>query len=127
MLRQPMFNRRATVVRRSKLASDGMPCERPNQRGAPRKKIMAHGFVGIPGYRLTVPCCVVDMSATGAGAMLCAAPQDRLRLARDLPDHVILHLAHDRIEVDCEIQWRQGDRFGARFTSIPRRLERPMI
>lgn len=116
-------SRRAGSLRLPGNAVDREAAERRDLRAAPRKTLMIPGSVGIPGFRLAVPCRVIDMSATGAGAMLCVEPQDKLRVARDLPDCVVLHLPQDRIEVECEIQWRAGERFGARFLSPMRRRE----
>lgn len=96
-------------------------------RIAPRKRLMVPGLIGMPGFRLTVPCRIIDMSATGAGTALEVPPGFRIRLACDLPDQIMLILTREHIEVDCEIQWRDGERFGARFLSATRRREREVL
>ena len=85
-------------------------------RRAPRKRVAVPGLIGVPGYRLHIPCRIVDMSAMGACAEL-VAPPDRIKLASELPDRLILVLANDRVEVDCRVQWRAGRRLGVQFLS----------
>ena len=91
-------------------------------RRAPRKRMTVPGLIGVPGYRLHVPCRVVDMSATGACAEL-VSPPGRNKQAAELPDRVVLILPHERVEVDCRVQWRQGGRFGVRFLSAMCRVQ----
>ena len=86
-------------------------------RRAPRKRVAVPGLIGVPGYRLTVPCRIVDMSATGACATLVVSPRERIRTAGELPDQVILVLRQDRVEIDCRVQWREGTRLGVQFLS----------
>ena len=93
------------------------------QRRAARKTLLVPGLIGLRGYRLTVPCKVLDMSATGAQSVLVVSPS-RIRKAQDLPDDVILVFVHDGVETDCVIRWRRGDRFGLRFLSAMRKSER---
>lgn len=96
-------------------------------RSAPRKRLMVPGLIGMQGFRLTVPCRIIDMSATGAGTALEVPPHCRIKLACDLPDQIMLILTREHVEVDCVIQWRHGERFGARFLSATRRRERAVL
>ena len=57
------------------------------------------------------------MSAMGACTILDVRPEDRIKLAKELPENIVLILKHDRVEVDCKVQWRDGTRFGVRFLS----------
>ena len=104
---------------------DGVPVEPAyaEERRAPRRPVAVPGVISLPGYRLTVPCRIVDMSATGAGAVITLDQKARVRLARELPDRVVLRLPNDRLEVDCLIRWRNRERFGARFVSVTRPLK----
>lgn len=90
-------------------------------RQAKRRSMSVPALIGIPGYRLTIPCRILDMSATGFGTVLIADPKRRIREAHDLPDKLTLIVLHERTEMDCRIRWRAGARFGAQFTSRPRR------
>lgn len=87
------------------------------ERRCPRRRVLVPGVISVPGYRLTIPCRVVDMSAMGAGTILDVRPKDRIKLAKELPDNVVLILKQDRVEVDCRVQWRNGTHFGVRFMS----------
>jgi hypothetical protein len=91
------------------------------QRSAARKTLMVPGLVRIRGFRLMLPCRIIDMSATGAGAGLVESAS-RIRGAQDLPDAIVLTLVSDRLEVDGVIQWRNQSCFGVRFASLLRRL-----
>ena len=118
--RTPMAGYTPALIEAEPHAPDDM-------RIAPRKRLMVPGLIGMPGFRLTVPCRVIDMSATGAGTALDVPPHFRIRLACDLPDQIMLILTCEHIEIDCEIQWRDGGRFGARFLSATRRRAREVV
>lgn len=124
MFEQRYISRRAPAMDPASAASEASYAE---LRIAPRKRLMVPGLVGMSGFRLTVPCRIVDMSATGAGTELDVPPHFRIRLACDLPDQIMLILTREHIEVDCEIQWRHGERFGARFLSATRRRTREVL
>ncbi len=94
------------------------------ERRCPRRRVLVPGLINVPGYRLAIPCRVLDMSATGAGTVLDVGPRDRIKLARELPENLVLVLRHDRVEVDCRVQWRNGTHFGVRFLSGMRPMTR---
>lgn len=96
-------------------------------RRAPRRRVCVPGLIGFPGYRMTVPCRLLDMSSTGIGTMIIEDNARRRRSALELPDRILLIMTHERLEVDCLIRWRDGERFGAQFTSMTRRrIEKPL-
>jgi hypothetical protein len=99
----------------------------PDGRRMPRKPMCMPALLGIPGYRLQIPCRVLDMSGSGFGTVLVIDPKRRIRTTHDLPDRLTLIMVHERTEIDCEVRWRAGERFGARFTSRTRpHVERPL-
>ena len=85
-------------------------------RRAARKMLAAQGLIGIPGFRLTVPCLIQDMSATGAQITILPT-NSRIRFAKDLPDEIVLSLLHDQVEVDGTVRWRDCKRLGIAFGS----------
>ncbi len=75
---------------------------------------------------LTSPlaCTVRDTSSTGVRLELTA--QRGGNLSRDrVPDQFTLLMPADRLEVDCEVVWRQGPLVGARYTAPARRAAKP--
>lgn len=72
--------------------------------------------------RVTFPCSVLDLSATGAKVELVQSKY-RVRLAEQLPDQVVLTLTTDRQQVSGRIMWRDGASFGVRFTSPFKRIK----
>ncbi|MEZ5817287.1 MAG: PilZ domain-containing protein [Hyphomicrobiaceae bacterium] len=93
------------------------PCSSAEMRLAPRKEVVGHGFVRVHGYRLNVPCRIVNMSATGALLELTDADADHL------PDRIIVAFAGERTEIDAHIQWRMGQECGVHFVSLFRKME----
>jgi hypothetical protein len=126
LLIEPETEVRATFGRRPVRA---MPMAKPvarsgkEQRRAVRKPLMSPGVIKLPGFRLTVPCVLAEMSSSGASASVTASGS-RIRQAADLPDHVILVLANERMEVDGQIVWRSGNRFGVKLRSMLRPVPR---
>ena len=69
-------------------------------------------------------CTIRDTSSTGA--RLEAAAQRGGNISRDrVPDQFTLFMPADRLEVDCEVMWRQGLLLGVRYTSPTRRTAKP--
>lgn len=89
-------------------------------RGAQRRRAARTGSA-LPGIvrsldgRVKLPCRFFDMSASGAGVTLQSLYQTRF--ATDLPDEVFLVMTLDRIGFYGRIMWRDGLKFGVRFTS----------
>jgi hypothetical protein len=78
-------------------------------------------------------CTVRDTSSTGA--RLEVIVQRGSNISRDrAPDQFTLFMPADRLEVDCQVMWRQGPLLGVRYTSparrtakqaLPKRVEAP--
>jgi hypothetical protein len=65
-------------------------------------------------------CTIRDTSSTGA--RLEVAAQRGGNISRDrVPEQFTLFMPADRLEVDCEVMWRQGLLVGVRYTSPTRR------
>ncbi len=65
-------------------------------------------------------CTIRDTSSTGARLEVVA--QRGGNISRDrVPDQFALFMPADRLEVDCEVMWRQGLMVGVRYTSPTRR------
>ncbi|MFM9941618.1 MAG: PilZ domain-containing protein [Hyphomicrobiaceae bacterium] len=105
-------------TRRMTSASSG-----PHNRRSERNHILLPGQVGIPGYRLSVPCKVLNVSASGVCAMLFDT-STRVQSAAHLPDEILLMFTMDRVEVIGEIRWREASRFGIKFLSSFRTIKR---
>ena len=65
------------------------------------------GFIGLPGYRMSVPCEILNVSAMGASVGLVHS-RSRIRLAEHLPDQIVLVFASERVEISGTIRWRAG-------------------
>ena len=69
-------------------------------------------------------CTIRDTSSTGA--RLEVAAQRGGNISRDrVPDQFTLFMPADRLEVDCDVMWRQGLMVGVRYTSPTRRTAKP--
>lgn len=67
-----------------------------------------------------IQCTIRDTSSTGA--RLETSAQRGGNISRDrVPDQFTLFMPADRLEVDCEVMWRQGLLVGVRYTSPARR------
>lgn len=80
-------------------------------------------IVALEGYRLTVPCQILDMSATGARLRLLSSTS-KIQSADQLPDNVVIVLTIDRVEVSGAIKWRDRGNFGVRFVSSFNKTDR---
>jgi hypothetical protein len=72
-------------------------------------------------------CTIRDTSSTGA--RLEVQVQRGGNISRDrVPDQFTLFMPADRLEVDCQVMWRQGVMMGVRYTSPTRRTvkQKPM-
>ncbi len=83
----------------------------------------APGLIGMPGFKLQVPCRIEDLSSKGARAAILDSPS-RIRSSEHLPDNVVLVFTSDRTEVQGTICWRRGNTFGLRFSTGFRKTER---
>ncbi|MBL8565261.1 MAG: PilZ domain-containing protein [Hyphomicrobiaceae bacterium] len=92
----------------------------PEARRAPRKQQALPALVTSPEIANAVPARVIDMSATGAKVELTPMGRATGVPLTDLPGRFLLVLRHDRMEVDCELVWRDGWMLGVRFLGFPR-------
>jgi hypothetical protein len=73
-----------------------------------------------PDLTAPISCTVRDTSSTGA--RLEVVVQRGGNISRDrVPDQFTLFMPADRLEVDCQVMWRQGPLMGVRYTSPARR------
>ncbi len=67
-----------------------------------------------------IACTVRDTSSTGARLEI--VTQRGGNISRDrVPDQFVLFMPLDRLEIDCQVMWRQGALVGVRYTSPARR------
>ncbi len=92
----------------------------PESRRAPRKHQALHALVTSPEMANAVPARVIDMSATGAKIELTPMGRATGVPLTELPERFLLVLRHDRMEVDCELVWRDAWMLGVRFLGFPR-------
>ena len=109
--RQPMLCSDAPDHTHRTYRDDGL-----EGRLAPRKAVVGQGVVRIPGYRMSLPCRLVNISATGA----CLRFLDVN--ACHLPDRIVVVFTADRTEIDATIQWRARHECGVHFVSLFRKL-----
>lgn len=68
-------------------------------------------------------CTIRDTSSTGARLELVV--QRGGSMTRDrVPDDFTLFMPADRLEIDCQVMWRQGAQIGVRYASPARRTAR---
>lgn len=89
-------------------------------RWAPRTPSRLGAQIQHQSLSASVPCTVRDTSSTGARLEIVA--QRGGSISRDrLPDHFTLFMPLDRLEIDCQVMWRQAAQVGVRYTSPARR------
>lgn len=93
-------------------------------RRAPRKSHMLPAYVTAPGMANIIPARVLDMSATGAKIELTPMGRATGVPMTHLPDRFMLVLRQDKMDVDCEIVWREEWVIGVRFLGFPRPSQR---
>ncbi len=89
----------------------------PEQRWARRRTASAPAIVHLPGRESTIPCRILDQSATGAQL---EAQSENARdefLKKNYEAQFWLYLPFDRAQVKCEVVWFAGKRFGVRYIS----------
>lgn len=110
-----------TVVPFSAVGNTLVKEEPGDARMSPRRRVLKSGIAASNERRLTVPCTVRDISATGA------------RLRADcsvaIPDTFELIIEMDGVEVDCQVVWRKANETGVKFLSAPRKVavKRPQV
>ena len=97
--------------------------ETSESRRAPRNQQSLPAYITGPGMGNIIPARVIDMSATGAKVELTPMGRSTGIPLGDLPDRFALVLRQDRMEVDCEIVWRDEWLLGVRFLGFPRPMQ----
>lgn len=95
----------------------------PESRRAPRKAHLIPAYVTGPEIANIVPARVVDMSATGAKVELTPMGRATGVPLTHLGERFTLVLRLDRMEVDCELVWREEWMIGVRFLGFPRPIQ----
>jgi len=78
---------------------------------------VGQGYIRVPGFRLSLPCRIVDTSAAGARLELSGAN------AHHLPVRIIVVFPSERREIDAVIKWRTDRECGVQFESLFRQLQ----
>ncbi|MCB1549578.1 MAG: PilZ domain-containing protein [Hyphomicrobiaceae bacterium] len=89
------------------------------ERRSRRKSTSAPGSITFGSSRMSIPCKVLNTSASGA-CLDVASGRRGGGVAAGLPDRFTLHVRFDRMTAECEIIWREDERVGVRFLSLPR-------
>jgi len=111
---------RTMALNRAKTNSGSAPVAKDCQRRSRRKATALPAMLTFSNLRLTVPCTVADMSASGARLAFSADVQRQFGEMEHLPPRCTLVLKADRVQIDSEILWRRGGKVGVRFLSPPR-------
>lgn len=97
------------------------PTSTPDARWAQRSPARLGAQIRHNSLSTPLACTVRDTSSTGARLEI--VTQRGGNISRDgLPDQFTLFMPLDRLEVDCQVMWRQGPQAGVRYTSPARRL-----
>jgi hypothetical protein len=86
------------------------------RRGSPRRRVLKGAIIAYGDRKITLPCTVRNLSATGARV--------RIEASVSAPDSFILFIEMDGIEVDCEVIHRSDKDLGVKFVS-PKRPVKP--
>ena len=94
------------------MAADG------EARRSNRRQSMTPGLIYPGGTAASIPCVVVDQSATGARLKMQAGWVNPFRGMSSLGQSFKLVMRLDRMEVTCEIVRIEENEVGVRFTSV---------
>ncbi len=72
--------------------------------------VMKGGAIRFAERHGTIPCVVRDITPAGARVRVLSSAQ--------IPDHFVLTIELDRIEVDCTVVWRSKTELGLKFSSL---------
>ena len=95
------------------------------QRFAKRRRTKMQALIVKPNGRHAMTCAVRDISSTGVLIHMPVDANSVSRAGEEVPPRFTLQIPLERIEVECELAWRQANRLGARFISPTRILEAP--
>jgi len=94
-------------------------------RKAPRKSTLLPGYITHERAGLPLACRVIDMSSSGARLIVVTTERSPASVVEDMPDQISLFLSYDRFSVACIVKWRDEDKIGVNFVSVPRIIEKP--
>lgn len=110
----------ATETAAPVMVMDPRPSEGAEARWARRTPSKLGGQIQHHSLAAAVHCTVRDTSSTGARLEIVA--QRGGNISRDrVPDQFSLFMPLDRLEIDCQVMWRQANLIGIRYTSPARR------
>jgi hypothetical protein len=110
----------ATETAAPVMAMDPRPSEGAEARWARRTPSKLGGQIQHHSLAAAMPCTVRDTSSTGARLEIVS--QRGGNISRDrVPDQFSLFMPLDRLEIDCQVMWRQANLIGIRYTSPARR------
>ncbi|MDX2155108.1 MAG: PilZ domain-containing protein [Hyphomicrobiaceae bacterium] len=112
---QERLRKIAETRSRERESAGSIECKRRTRR----KQTSLPAVLTFRTMRAQIPCTIVDMSGTGARLRLPPATARAYGDAESLPGHCTLVLRIDRIQVDCEVMWRNDMSLGVRFLGPP--------
>lgn len=74
-----------------------------------------------PAWHDPVSCWIEDISSTGSRVRITDATSQR---TQRIPERVLLRLAIDHSEIECNIVWNKHDEMGLRYASFFRSSSR---
>lgn len=105
------------------VAGDGGAQPGADSRWAKRSPSRLGAQILHPNLVGPMQCTIRDTSSTGARLEVLAVRGGNI--SRDsVPDRFTLFMPVDRLEVDCEVAWRQATLVGVRYVSPTRRTEK---
>jgi hypothetical protein len=106
-------------------AVDSLQANGENRRST-RRQSMTPGLIYPGGTAASIPCVVIDQSATGARLKLQSGWVNPFRGMSSLGQTFNLVMRLDRMEVICEIIRIEENELGVRFTSVMQPMTRKM-
>ena len=111
-------SRQCKMVHSQPLACTG-DADSMDKRRSFRKPAVLAGIVCNENSTNRIAIIVKDMSATGVRFMIDRKRSDRTGTTPKIDEAFQLYITYDKMTVPCQLQWRDGDLFGARFLKAP--------
>jgi len=112
-----------------KSASHNVPaksfCDPSEQRFAKRRATKTRAVIVQPNNENQINCTVRDVSSTGALIHLPVESSSVSRAGDYVNPRFVLRMPTEKVEVDCEMAWRQGYKIGVRFVGPSRMIPAP--
>lgn len=97
-----------------------------DHRWARRQNCRIAGEISHHTLQTPVACVVRDTSSSGARVELSGARNAFSAGTERIPDHIVLTMPMERMEVECRVTWRKGTMLGLRYLSparvVPKRV-----